>query len=46
MARIASPHHSVLLFGRALIENSSDVAATYALTSQIQLTPYSPRGTA
>jgi hypothetical protein len=41
MKQISSPDHSVLVFGRALVESDSDVAAVYALTKQIQLTPLS-----
>lgn len=36
--QISSPHNSVLVMGRALVESGSDVAAVYALTKQIQLT--------
>lgn len=39
--QISSPQNSVLVMGRALVENSSEVAAVYALTKQIQLTPLS-----
>lgn len=41
MKQISSPHNSMLVVGRALVENDSDVAAVYALTKQIQLTPLS-----
>ncbi|HMN59450.1 MAG TPA: DUF1254 domain-containing protein [Anaerolinea sp.] len=41
MKQISSPHHSVLVMGRALVESESDVATVYALTKQIQLTPLS-----
>ena len=46
MTRIVSPHPTMLVFGRALVENSGDVAAVYARTSQIQLTPFSSEGKA
>ena len=39
--QISSPHNSVLVMGRALVENDSDVAAVYDLAKQIQLTPLS-----
>ena len=39
--QISSPHNSVLVMGRALVENESDVATVYALTKQIQLTALS-----
>jgi len=39
--QISSPHNSVLVMGRALVEGDSGVAAVYALTKQIQLTPLS-----
>jgi hypothetical protein len=41
MKQISSPHNSVLVVGRALVENDSDMAAVYALTKQMQLTPLS-----
>jgi hypothetical protein len=41
MKQISSPHNSVLVFGRALVESKNDVSAVYALTKQIQLTPLS-----
>jgi hypothetical protein len=41
MKQIYSPHNSVLVFGRALVESKNDVSAVYALTKQIQLTPLS-----
>ena len=41
MAQISSPKNSVLVFGRTLVENDSDVATAYALSMQIQVTPLS-----
>jgi hypothetical protein len=41
MPQISSPNNSVLLFGRVLVLNDSDVATAYALAKQIQLTPLS-----
>jgi hypothetical protein len=41
MKQIASPNNSVLLIGRVLVENDSEVATVYAITKQIQLTPLS-----
>ncbi len=41
MKQISAPNNSVLVLGRALVENDSDVATVYALTKQIQLTPLS-----
>ena len=39
MTQISSPNNSVLVFGRVLVENDSDLATAYALSKQIQLTP-------
>lgn len=39
MKPIASPKNSVLIIGRVLVKNDSDVATAYALSKQIQLTP-------
>ncbi len=39
MSQIISPHHSVLVMGRVLVESDSDLATAYALAKQIQLTP-------
>jgi hypothetical protein len=39
--QISSPNHAVLLLGRVLVENDSDLAAVYSLSKQIQLTPLS-----
>lgn len=39
MKRISSPNNSVLVIGRALVYNDNDLATTYKLAKQIQLTP-------
>jgi hypothetical protein len=41
MTQISSPNNSVLLLGRVLVENDSDLATAYGLSKQIQLTPLS-----
>ncbi len=41
MKQIASPNNSVLLVGRVLVENDSDLATAYSLSKQMQLTPLS-----
>lgn len=41
MQQIASPNNAVLLLGRVLVENDSDLATAYDLSTQIQLTPLS-----
>ena len=41
MKQISSPNNSVLIIGRVLVENDSDVATAYDLSEQIQLTPLS-----
>ena len=38
MTQIASPHNSVLVFGRVFVESDSDLPTAYGLASQIQLT--------
>jgi len=38
MTRILSPNNSVLILGRTLVENDTDVSAAYALSKQIHLT--------
>ena len=38
MTQISSPNNSVLLLGRVLVENDSDLATAYGLSIQIQLT--------
>ena len=38
MTRISSPNNSVLVLGRVLVNNDSDVAIAYGLAKQIQLT--------
>ena len=39
MTQIASPNNSVLVVGRVLVENDSDLPAAHALAQQIQLAP-------
>ncbi len=39
--QIVSPNNAVLLLGRVLVENDSDLATAYDLSTQIQLTPLS-----
>jgi hypothetical protein len=39
MKQISSPNNSVILVGRVLVENDSDVVEAYNLSKQIQLTP-------
>ncbi|MGE5378291.1 MAG: DUF1254 domain-containing protein [Bacteroidota bacterium] len=39
MTRISSPNNSVLVLGRVLVYNDSDLPAAYDLSKQIQLTP-------
>jgi hypothetical protein len=41
MTQISSPNNSVLLLGRVLVKNDSDLATAYGLSKQIQLTPLS-----
>ena len=41
MKQISSPNNSVLVAGRVLVENDSDLPAAYGLARQIQLTPLS-----
>ena len=41
MAQISSPKNSVLVFGRTLVENDSDLSTAYDLSKQIQLTSLS-----
>ena len=41
MKQISSPNNSVLVVGRVLVENDSDLATAYDLSKQIQLTPLS-----
>jgi len=41
ITQISSPNNSVLVFGRVLVENDSDLATAYDLSKQIQLTPLS-----
>lgn len=39
MKQISSPNNSVLVLGRTLVAGDSDLAAAYALSRQIRLTP-------
>jgi hypothetical protein len=39
MTQISSPNNSVLVFGRVLVYNDSDLLTAYDLSKQIQLTP-------
>jgi hypothetical protein len=39
MPQISSPNNSVLLLGRVLVKNDSDLPTAYSLAKQIQLTP-------
>ncbi len=39
MKRIPSPDNSVLVIGRVLVENDSDLATAYSLSKQITLSP-------
>ncbi len=39
--QIVSPDNKVLLIGRVLVENDSDLTTAYGLSKQIQLTPLS-----
>jgi hypothetical protein len=39
MKQISSPNNSVLVLGRVLVENDSDLSTAYDLSKQIQLTP-------
>jgi hypothetical protein len=41
MQQISSPNNSVILVGRVLVQNDSDLATAYDLSKQIQLTPLS-----
>ena len=41
--QIASPNNSVLVIGRVLVYNDSDLSTAYGLAKQIQLTPLSQR---
>ncbi len=41
MKQISSPNNSVLVIGRVLVENDSDVSTAYGLSKKIQLTPLS-----
>jgi hypothetical protein len=41
LTQIASPNHSVLVLGRVLVYDDSDLGTAYDLSTQIQLTPLS-----
>jgi len=41
ITQISSPNNSVLVFGRVLVENDSDLSTAYDLSKQIQLTSLS-----
>ena len=41
MTQLASPHNSVLVFGRVFVESDSDLPTAYGLAKQIQLIPLS-----
>jgi hypothetical protein len=41
--QISSPNNAVLVLGRVLVENDSDLSTAYDLSKQIQLTPLSHR---
>jgi hypothetical protein len=40
MKHILSPNNSVLVIGRVFVESDSDLPTAYALSKQIQLTPF------
>ncbi len=40
MKRISSPHNTVLVLGRVLVENDKDLATAYGLSKQITLVPF------
>jgi len=44
MMQISSPNNSVLVLGRTLVYNDSDLSTAYDLSKQIQLTPLSRWG--
>jgi hypothetical protein len=43
MAQISSPNNAVLVIGRVLVKNDSQISTAYGLSKQIQLTPLSSR---
>ena len=43
LTQISSPIKAVLVIGRTLVENDSDIPTAYGLASQIQMTPLSQR---
>jgi hypothetical protein len=44
MRQISSPNNSVLVIGRVLVENDSDLPAAHHLAEQIRLTPLNQKG--
>lgn len=43
MKQISSPGNSVLAVGRAQVDSDGDIEAVYALTKQVQVTPFSAK---
>lgn len=41
VTQITSPDNKVLLIGRVLVQNDTDLSTAYSLSTQIQLTPLS-----
>ncbi len=41
MKQISSPNNAVLVAGRVLVKNDSDLSTAYQLSKQIRLTPLS-----
>jgi hypothetical protein len=41
MTQISSPNNSVLVLGRVLVENNSDLSTAYDLSKQLKLSPLS-----
>ncbi len=44
MKQVSSPNNSVLVIGRVLVENDSDLPVAHHLAEQIRLTPLNQRG--
>jgi hypothetical protein len=44
MKQVSSPTNSVLVIGRVLVENDSDLPTAHHLTEQIRLTPLHQEG--
>jgi hypothetical protein len=40
MTQISSPNNAVLVLGRVLVENDSDLSTAYTLSKQIRVTPF------